>query len=640
MNLRLPILAAVGCAAALGLASVAASAVQFPDPAESAVTLTPLGTHHTGQFDESAAEIVAFHGGTKRTFVVNAQSGVIDVLDASDPSAPAAVGTIAAAGASWAGGTLPAGAVVNSLSVRPDGLVVAAIEAPTKTDPGWLLYADAATLEVLGAVQVGAQPDMVSVSPDGTRAVVANEAEPAEDYSIDPEGSVSVVALPQGLSAPDQAAVQTATFHAWEADGTRTLHEDVRIFGPEVNTAHPVSANLEPEYVTVDPTSTTAYVTLQENNAVAVVDLASATVTDIWPLGFKDHSQPGQGLDPSDRDNAIAIAPQPLLGIYQPDGIGAYQAGGETYLVTANEGDAREWGDYVEGARVKHLGSDGIPAICDDSPAAALTGDADLGRLNVSLANGLRADGSCYEQLYSFGGRSFSIWTTDGVQVFDSGDEFERLVAEAAPEYFNSNHSESNFDGRSDDKGPEPEGLAIGQVGDRTYAFIGFERVGGVAVYDITDPVAPAFVSYANNRDFSVSAEDEIGAGGDPADVLRRAGDLGPEGLAFVSADDSPTGEPLLIVGNEVSGSTTLFAVDTAVAQPTPGPAPTTPEPTPGVTAPAPTPPGAQGDHGRRPVAGQLPDAGADLSPWWFALGGALLAAGAGGTILARRFHR
>lgn len=316
----------------------------------------------------------------------------------------------------------------------------------------------------------------------------------------------------------------------------------MRIFGPEVNTEYPISANLEPEYVAIDGTA--AYMTLQENNAVAVVDVASARVTDIWPLGFKDHSQQGLGLDPSDRDDAVAIASQPVLGVYQPDGISTYTAGDRTYLVTANEGDAREWGDYVEGARVEDL-----PPVCEGSPAAGLTGEADLGRLNITLENGLREDGSCYEQLYAFGGRSFSIWTTDGELVFDSGDEFERVIADALPEHFNSNHSESNFDGRSDDKGPEPENLTLGQVGDRTYAFIGFERVGGVIVYDITDPRAPTFVSYTNERDFSVSAEEEIDAGADPADVLRRAGDLGPEGLTFVESGESPTGEPLVIVG-------------------------------------------------------------------------------------------
>ncbi|TSD57811.1 choice-of-anchor I family protein [Aeromicrobium piscarium] len=619
----------------LGTSAAAAATTQYPADTDPAGSLTPLGTYHTGQFDESAAEIVAFHAGTQRTFVVNALSGQIDVLDASDPTSPVQVGTIAA----------PEG-VVNSLSVREDGLVVAAIEAPTKTDPGHLLFADATTLQNLGTVEVGAQPDMVSISPDGAYAVSADEGEPADDYSADPEGTVSVVTLPDELTAPGQETVRTATFHDWEENGPRDLPEEVRIFGPEVNADRPVSANLEPEYVAID--GTTAYVTLQENNAIAVVDLIGAQVTDLWPMGFKDHSQPGMGFDASDRDDAIAIEPQPVLGMYQPDGIGAYSAGGQTYLVTANEGDAREWGDYAEGARVKNLGKDGLAPICEDATAAALTGDADLGRLNITLENGLREDGSCYEQLYSFGGRSFSIWTPEGDLVFDSGDEFERIVAEALPEHFNSNHSESNFDGRSDDKGPEPENLAIGQVGDRTYAFIGFERVGGVIAYDITDPTAPEFVRYTNERDFSVSAEEEIDGGADPADVLRRAGDLGPEGVAFVAAADSPTEQPLVITGNEVSGSTTFFAVTTEDEDGSgPGPDPEPTEPTP--TEPAPTEPPSEpaptdapgtdppGDSPAKKPTGDLPGTGATVSPWWFALGAALLAGG--GLVTWRRLN-
>jgi len=611
-----PRLIVPAAAALLALGTSAASAaVQFPDPADADVSLTPLGTHHTGQFDESAAEIVAFHAKSKRAFVVNAVSGRIDVLDAADPAKPRKIGDIAADGGA-----------VNSLSVRPDGLVVAAVEAPTKTDPGSLLFVDATTLDSLGTVQVGVQPDMVSISADGGRAVSANEAEPADDYAVDPEGSVSVVTLPSDVAAPNQSDVRTATFHDWEADGPRTLPDDVRIFGPEVNAEHPISANLEPEYVAID--GTTAYVTLQENNAVAVVDTAAARVTDIWPLGFKDHSRPGQGMDASDRDDAIDIAPRPVLGVYQPDGIGAYTAGGQTYLVTADEGDAREWGDYAEGARVKDLGDDDLPPVCEDSPAAELTGDADLGRLNITLENGLREDGSCYEQLYSFGGRSFSIWTADGELVFDSGDEFERVIADAAPEHFNSNHSESNFDGRSDDKGPEPENLTIGRVGERTYAFIGLERVGGVIVYDITDPQAPSFVSYANERDFDA----------DPAEVLRRAGDLGPEGLSFVGAEDSPTNEPMVIVGNEVSGTTTFFSVDAAGEGSGPNPNPD-PDPDPN---PSPDPDGPSDDAPAPKEASRpnddLPDAGADVSVWWLLAGAALLTGG--GLLLRRRMNR
>lgn len=512
-------------------------------------SLSPIGSFETGIFDESAAEIVQAHG--DRLFVVNAQAGAVDVLDYSDPAAITLEFAISSAG------------VANSVAIRADGLGVIAFEAPVKTDPGHLLFFDAnaadAASAVLGQVTVGALPDMVTISADGTYAVVANEGEPADDFSVDPEGSIGIVTLPSTVTSPAQDAVRIADFHDFEEGGSKTLPAEVRVFGPQPEADLPVSRNLEPEYIAID--GGIAYAALQEANAVAVVDLAAAEVTDIWPLGFKDHSVEGNGLDASDRDGGIDIRTfEGLKGVYMPDGLNAYTAGGETYLVTANEGDAREWGDYVEASRVKNLAGDGYGPVCEN--LSALTADAELGRLNVTIENGFDADAGCYSELYAFGGRSFSIWTTDGTQVFDSGDDFERITAAAAPEFFNSNHSESNFEGRSDDKGPEPESVAIGEVDGRTYAFIGFERVGGVAVYDITDPAAASFVTYINNRDFSVSVEDAE----DPAAVLPQAGDLGAEGLTFIPASESATGEPLLAVANEVSGTTTLFSLSDAAA--------------------------------------------------------------------------
>ncbi len=539
---------ALTCTLAVAAATSATAAV-VPDPVRTsaegaALSLTPVGSYETGVFDASAAEIVAAHG--DRLFVVNAQAGVVDVLDASDPAAPTKLFSITSDG------------VANSVAIREDGLGVVAIEATDKTAPGHLVFfdADAATADaaVLGTVQVGSLPDMVTISADGAFAVVANEGEPADDFSSDPEGSVGVVALPTGKTAPTQSAVRIADFHAFEAAGA--LDPDVRVFGPTPEADLPVSRNLEPEYLTVD--GGTAYATLQEANAIATIDLASATVTGIRSLGFKNHGLEANALDPSDRDDRVDLRTyEGLKGMYQPDAIDSYTAGGSTYLVTANEGDAREWGDYTEAARVKDLGDDGLAPVCDDSPVAASLGDADLGRLNVTIENGLDEDRDCYEELYAFGGRSFSIWSTDGELVWDSGSGFEEITAAADPAFFNSNHSESNLEGRSDDKGPEPESVVIGELSGRTYAFIGFERVGGIAAYDITDPASPDFVTYVNNRDFSQSVED----GGD----LETAGDLGPESIAFIPADASPTGIPMLAVGNEVSGTTTLFAIEDAL---------------------------------------------------------------------------
>ncbi len=523
----------------------AASAAIVADPVtlsapEAAIALEPVGSFETGVFDESAAEIVHAHG--DRLFVVNAQAGSVDVLDYSDPTSITKLYEISSNG------------VANSVAVRGDGLGVIAFEAETKTDPGTLVFfdADAATPTVLGQVTVGALPDMVDISADGRYAVVANEGEPADDFSSDPEGSVGIVTLPSTKTAPAGAAVRTATFHAFEG---ANLPDGVRVFGPDVaapGTApgdNRVSRNLEPEYIAID--GGTAYAALQEANAIAVVDLATATVTEIMPLGFKDHGAPGNGLDVSDRDGAIDIRTYPgLYGIYMPDGMNAYSAGADTYLVTANEGDGREWGEFIDESRVKDL------AVCADAPVSASA--AALGRLNVVTDLGIAEGADCYSELFAYGARSFSIWNTDGTQVFDSGDDFEQITAEALPDHFNSGHDEVEFDSRSDAKGPEPENLAIGAVGDRTYAFVGLERVGGVMVYDITEPAASEFVTYVNNRDFAHSGEEAFAS----------AGDLGAEGLAFISADESPTGEPMLAVGNEVSGTTTLFAIGEPDATP------------------------------------------------------------------------
>lgn len=526
------------------LPTTAASAAVVSSPVthsadDAALTLTPLGTYETGVFDESAAEIVAPFG--DRLFVVNAQAGAVEVLDYSDPTAITKEFTLSSAG------------TANSVAIRADGLGVIAIEAPVKTDPGHLVFFDAsaedAASAVLGELTVGALPDMVTISKDGTYAVVANEGEPAADFSVDPEGSIGVVALPSTVTAPSPDALSTADFHEFEAGGSKTLPADVRVFGPAPHGDDlPVSRNLEPEYITVD--GGTAYVALQEANAIAVVDLASGAVSDILPLGFKDHGLEVNALDPSDKDGGYTLRTFPgLKGMYMPDGIQSYTVDGETYLVTANEGDAREWGDYKEPLRVKDLGKKGVPAVCADSSLATQLGDADLGRLNVTTENGFNTETGCYDELYAFGARSFSIWTPDGTQVFDSGSSFEEITHAADPSFFNSNHTEANLEGRSDDKGPEPENVTIGQLSGRTYAFVGFERVGGIGVYDITDPTDATFVTYVNNRDFTAGA------------TTSAAGDLGPEGIVFVPAEDSPTGSPVVITGNEVSGTTTVFEI-------------------------------------------------------------------------------
>ncbi|MDO5503616.1 MAG: choice-of-anchor I family protein, partial [Actinomycetia bacterium] len=552
------------CAGAL----VAAPAAVADEPA---IAVSLQGTYATGIFDQSAAEIPAFDPITEQLFVVNAQSGLADVLSLGADGVPGKIGELSAAGRLAAdGSTVDEGAVVNSVAIA-NGIVALAVEADDKVQHGWALFFTTDDLTYLGGVRIGSLPDGLAFSPDGRFVVVANEGEPADDFSTDPEGTISVISVPAdaaGFADFSQDNVRTVDFRHFD-EGT-PLPEGVRVFGPDVPTpaghedAGYIARNLEPEYVVINASGTAAYVSVQEANAIAVVDLASATLSDLWALEIMDWSVDGR-LDASDRDDAVNLQHWPIFGVPMPDGLGTYVVGGVDHVVTANEGDAREWGDYVDSVRAKNL------TLCaEEFPnAAELLADENLGRLNVLSDLGYDEARECHHELYALGSRGFSIYTAAGERVFDSGGQFEEIIAgliesgDLPPEAFNSNHSEQpSDDNRSDDKGVEPEGVAIGTVGGRTYAFVGLERIGGFMIYDVTDPAGSFFVDYVNNRDFSAVYEDEDGD-------WQAAGDLGAEGLIFVPAADSPTGEALVIVANEVSGTTSVFSVTALAPEPT-----------------------------------------------------------------------
>ena len=578
------------------------------------ITLNYLGRYSANIFGASAAEIPAFDPVNQRIFIVNAQKGAVDVLNAADPANPELLQELTVE-------SITEGAVVNSIAYK-GGYLAVAVEAPTKTDNGWVALFDATSLEMLGYEQVGAQPDMVTFTPDGEYVLTANEGEPSTDYQIDPVGSISIL----GVSEGQLVDVRTAGFSAFNTQADALRSAGVRIYGPNAS----VEQDLEPEYIAISSDSGTAWVSLQENNALAKVDIATATVTDILPLGYKDHGTAGNGLDVSDSDDAINIDTWPgVLGMYQPDSIAAYEVDGETLLVTANEGDSRAWGEddqaywdgdaskgFVEEFRVKHLvhvsgfdrrAGDDLPPQLRDLAAGALLNpttfaycgataadpgdcraDENLGRLTVAWTDGYRKDANgdpvlfdasgnqnlagnrlMYDNLYAYGARSFSIRDSEGQLVWDSGDQLEQYFASDAcmlganrtipcSDYFNATHDEGDtFDNRSDNKGPEPEGVTVGQLGNKTFAFIGLERIGGVMAWDITDPTAPVLVDYLNTREDWTTA--------DPSTVLATAGDLGPEGLVFIAPEDSPNGEALLVIGNEVSGTTAVYQINQIV---------------------------------------------------------------------------
>ncbi len=495
---------------------------------EGALTLEVLGSYTTGLFDEGATEIVAYDADSMQIFSINGNDDTVDVIDARDPAALTLVTQIDLS---------DYGASPTHVRVR-DGVV--AVTVANDQDAGMVVFATTAG-EVLSAVTVGALPDMVIFTPDGTKVLTANEGEPSDDYTNDPEGSVSIIDISGGVEALTDENVTTVSFENFNADGV--LPDDVRVYGPNATPAQ----DFEPEYIAISPDSTTAYVSLQENNALAIIDIETATTTTIRSWGFKDFNVEGAGIDPTDEDGEINIRPVPVFGMYMPDAIEAFEVGGAVYLITANEGDSREYEDvYVEETEPQDLTLD-AEAFPD---AADLISEAVIGKLEVTSTLGDADGDGDYEALYAPGARSFAIWDAEGTLVYDSGDQLEQITAAAYPEDFNSTNDENgSFENRSDNAGPEPEGVTVGMIGESLYAFVGLERIGGVVVFDITDPTAPVFVTYANNRDFS----------GDAA--AGTAGDLGPEGIVFVAAVNSPTGEDLLIVSNEVSGSITVYAV-------------------------------------------------------------------------------
>jgi hypothetical protein len=527
--------------AAMGLAfgTALSTNVQAGSYDNFSLSMEFIGQYQSGVFDDGAAEIVAHDARNQRVFVTNAAAATVDVLDIHDPENPEKTKDIGEIDVS------NLGAGVNSVAVYKN-IVAVAIESDPKQDPGKVAFYDATDLGYINHVTVGALPDMVTFTPNGRYVLVANEGEPNDDYTVDPEGSVSIIDLRHGVT---QATVRTADFNKYDGKEDLLRAEGVRIFGPGAS----ASQDFEPEYITVSGNSRRAWVALQENNAMAAINIRKARVFGLFPLGTKNHNLPGNEFDASNRDDDINIVNWPTQGFYMPDAISSYKYHGRTYIVTANEGDSRDYDGYSEEERVGGITLDPLAF----PEADELQQDENLGRLNTTTANGdIDGDGD-FDIIYNYGARSFSIWTATGKQVYDSGSDFEDITAELLPDDFNSTNDENDsFDNRSDDKGPEPEGIALGKIGERTIAFVGLERIGGIMAYDITNPHMVRFLDYTNNRDFTVDAQ----LPDDTTNPL--VGDLGPEGLVFIHASKSPTGEPLLVVGNEVSGTTSIFEIE------------------------------------------------------------------------------
>ena len=449
-----------------------------------------------------AAEITAFDPATNRLFAVNnGAENKIDVIDISNPSSISVIKSIS---------MLPYGGYVNSVAVS-NGKLAAAIESTNKQAPGKVVVFNTSNYEVLKTITVGALPDMVTFSPDGNYILTANEGEPSDDYLNDPEGSISIIKV-------SDYSVITLNFASFESQLASLTAKGFRIFGPGKNFVK----DIEPEYITISDDSKTAYVTLQENNAIAEVDIASASIKKISPLGFKDYSLAANATDVSDKDNKVEFNTfSKVYGIYMPDAIAYFNHNGTPYLFTANEGDSREYKAFTEMKRVSAVSLDAT----NFPTATTLKTDAVLGRLNITTTLGDTDNDGDFDALYSLGSRSFSVWNaTTGSQVFDSKNELDIKAKDLA----------IYDDGRSDDKSVEPESICLGKVGGKNIVIVGLERVDAFAIYDITNPTSPVFIK------------------------MYKTGDA-PEGIIFIPASKSPIKQSLIVTSSENDGLVKIY---------------------------------------------------------------------------------
>lgn len=425
-------------------------------------------------------------------------------------------------------------------------LMAIAVQATPKTDLGVVAFyrLDAqGNASYLKKVTVGSLPDGMAFSPDGSKLVIANEGELSVNFStdgIDPVGSISIIAVANGIPADSATTLDFSAFNAG-ANRANELPAEVRIGRPGAT----VAQDMEPEYVTISADNSQAFVTLQENNAVAVVNLASNRIDRIIPMGYKNHGLAANAIAASDKVSATSpfvLKPYAnLFGIYMPDGIASFNVNGTSYFITANEGDDRD--DFLPTGQKEtvRVGSSSMVLSSSSFPTATdLKKDAELGRLTVFSTMGRNSNGQ-YDKLYTLGGRSFSIYNAStGAQVYDSGSDLETLAYSTMA---SSLLSKDQVLGRLDNKGPEPESVVVGQVNQKTYAFVALERSSAILMYDLTNPAAPKFVQWLQNT----------------TDLTN--GDISPEGLTFVPATQSPTGQALLVAGHEVSGTVSVWEI-------------------------------------------------------------------------------
>lgn len=504
------------------------------------------------------AEISAMDAKSKRLFSLDGAKNAINIIDISNVKEPKLVKSV----------DLKSKGVTGIQSIAAmNGLVAVATVTTSKTEAGRVFMMDVNGNLLPGApkgVVVGSLPDSIHFSPNGRFVLTANEGEP-QDYckvngvlpeTSDPKGSVSMID-----TTAKKIVAKTLDFTAFAERANGIIYAGGRVYGPGAT----VAQDLEPEYIAISQDSKTAWVTLQENNAIATVDLEAGEIIGISGLGFKSYNTDATGIDPSDRDKESRVRAVPAFGMYQPDAVAVARLGGNDYLFTANEGDAREWPCLMGGTDATKAEAEDV-RYASNGTVAALKTDATLGRLSVTPFTPANISGATItgkttvDEAYSLGARSFSVWrapTVAGVfpadRIYDSGNFIEKKVLEVNGNYFNADWNTAAgtanlLDTRSDNKGPEPEGIAYGRAFGKHWIVVGLERDSGLMLFEVGTPSAPQFVQYISTVEWA-----------SPTFKIGGAGDISPEGILFIEAKNSPSKKPLVVVSYEVSGTVAIF---------------------------------------------------------------------------------
>ena len=508
---------------------------QAPSPTN-ALNLTLLSSFSNGTAGTNSAEIVAFDEDVDRLFIANSIAAKLDIVNFANPALPVLITSIS---------TTPYGNI-NSV-VAHDSIVALAIENINPQLNGSVVFLDY-NGNFLSQVTVGAMPDMITFNKNYTKILTANEGEPNAAYTVDPEGSVSVVDLTPGIANLTNANVTTIGLSAYNGQEATLIAQGIRVF----STSATVAQDLEPEYITISDVNTKAYVGIQEANALLTIDLTNNTIISLAALGYSPYGTgSNNALDASDQSGAILITGDlPIKGAYMPDALSFGTIGGQGYVFTANEGDSREFGTVVDANRINSTTFANLDAVAFPD-ASILKNSKFLGRLSALKYSGDTDGDGDYDELHVMSGRSFSIRNaTTGALVYDSKDLIEQIIANhpTFAAIFNASNSTGtpSLKNRSDDKGPEIEGIHFQTINGKPYVFLALERIGGVMVFNVENPLSPVYVAYRNNRSTTLSGPD-----------------LGAEGIVTIPAAISPNGNDIVILANEVSSTLSIYQVNT-----------------------------------------------------------------------------